>query len=144
MKLLSKKQKTTLSQLLSPKELLQGAIGAFTAVLLFFAVRSGDAISFNPNHGLLVTIILVIVYYMDFNMKNKAGNAIVNICISFLISAVFANMFMVVDPSIIWTYEVFGSAVIVGVWFAYPVALLFDKFDFINPLKKQYVRKGRY
>jgi hypothetical protein len=48
-----------------------------------------------------------------------------------------------VDPSIIWTWNVFGSAVIVGVWLSYPAALLFDKFDFINPLKRQYVSKGR-
>ena len=135
--------KRTLKNLFSPRELLQGAVGSFTAVLLFFALRSGDVISFNPNHGFLITIFLVMVYYFDFKMQDKAGNVMVNLFISFIISAVMANMFQVVDPSIIWTWKVFGSAVIVGVWLSYPTALLFDKFDFINPLKRQYINKGR-
>lgn len=125
------------------QELIQMVVGNFTAILLFFALRGGDSLSFNPNHGLLITIFLVVIYYQGLEMKYKNANFAANLIVSFLVSALMANTFILIEPSIIWTYDVFGSAVIVGVWLGFARSLLFDKFDFTNPLKRQYVNGGK-
>jgi hypothetical protein len=123
------------------EEIMQGAIGSFTAVLLFFALRGGQPFSFNPKHGLLITILLLLVYFKGFKMEDKIANFISNFTIAFVVSALMAVTFGIVTSPEIFTFGVFGTPVIIGVWLGFPTALLFDKYDFTNPLKRQYVRK---
>jgi len=124
----------------APKEIVQSAIGAFTAVLLFFALRGGDPYFFNYKHGLLITGILIIIYFYELKMEDKIPNFISNFVTAFTVSSLMAITFGLITSDIIFTKEVFGSAVMIGVWLGFPMALLFDKYDFTNPLKRHYIR----
>jgi hypothetical protein len=118
----------------------QSAIGAFTAIVVFFAIRGNNPLEFDPVQGFIITVAVLVIYYNGYRMKNKLQHFVLNFVVSFLISAVLANVFNLLEWEKVFTFDVFGSLVIVGTWVAFISALLFDKYNFTSPLKRYYVR----
>ena len=118
----------------------QFSIGGFISVIVFFAIRGGNPYYFNPNTGLLITILLFLIYYNGFKMRDKQLHFIINILLAFAISVVMANIFGLIETEKIFTFDVFGSLVIVGAWIAFPSGLLYDRYNLVNPMKTDYIR----
>lgn len=123
------------------KDLKQSCIGAFMGVVLLYAIRAGQPFYFDPTKGLIITGILLWIYYNGYRMKDKFEHYIINIAIAFVISALLANTFGLADWDKVLSYDVFGSLVIIGFWVALISAMLYDRYDFVSPMKRYYVRK---
>ena len=122
-------------------DLRQSATGAFLAVVVFFALRGDDPFFFNPTYGMIISALVVYVYYEGFNgSKSRQLHFVINILVAFVISLIMASVFKLVSLDVINTELVFGSLVTVGTWIAIPSSLIFDKFNFVNPLKRHFVR----
>ncbi len=121
-------------------DLRQASIGAFMAIIIFFAIRGKNPFFFNPNYGIIISILIVWIYYNSFNGKFKRENFIIDLIVAFVICAIMAYIFSLITYEELLSKKVFGSLVIIGWWVAIPLALLFDKFNFTNPLKRYYIR----
>jgi len=121
-------------------DLKQAIIGAFIAIIVFFAIRGGSPFYFNPTTGLIITGVLLWIYYNGFQMKYKMTHYVINLVVSFAVCAIMALQFGLVNKDIIFTYDVLGSLVAIGVWVSFPATLIFDRYNFTNPLKRWYVR----
>jgi len=121
----------------------QSAIGAFTAIVVFLAIRGSNPFYFDPIRGLIITGILLWIYYNGYRMKYKFEHFMINIGVSFGVSAIMANTFGLITIEQIFSMDVFGSLVIIAVWVALLSAMLYDRYNFTNPMKRQYVRNAR-
>lgn len=126
--------------LFSVKELVQPIIGSFTATLLFFALRSGEPLTINPWAALSISAMLLVVYYYGLTMRSKNANFALDAVISLGVTTLMAVVFGNTSFSELTISNLFSGSIIVGWWMAFPTALLFDKYDFTNPLKRNYVR----
>jgi len=122
------------------KDMKQSAIGAFTGVIFLLALRGDSPFFFNPTKGLIITGILLWIYYNGFRMKDKMQHFIMNIIVVFVIAAFIAHTFNLITYEQIISYEVFGSLVIIATWIGIVQAMLFDRFNFTSPLNRFYVR----
>jgi len=122
----------------------QSAIGSFVAILVFFAIRGNNPFYFDPNKGLIITVLLLWIYYNGFRMRDKNLHFVVDIGVAFFVSALTAQTFGLIQTNKIFTYDVFGSLVIIGVWVAFAKGILFDRYNIVNPMSGFYVRgKGK-
>jgi len=122
----------------------QSTIGAFVAIIVFFAIRGGNPFFFNAKIGIAITGVLAWIYYNGFKMQGKNLHFIINGLISFVVCSTMAITFGLATLEQIITFNVFGSLVIVGTWVAFPVAMIFDRYNFVNPMNRYYVRgKGK-
>ena len=121
-------------------DLKQSAIGAFMAIVIFLAIRGDNPFYFDPLKGLIITGILFWIYYNGFRMKDKLQHFIINIGVSFGVSAAMANTFGLIATKEIFTFKVFGSLVMIAVWVALLSAMLYDRYNFVNPMKRNFVR----
>lgn len=122
------------------QDAIQSGIGAFIAIITFFAIRGNNPFFFEPKMGLVITIILLSIYYNGFKMKHKQSHFIVDIAIAFMVCAVMAKTFGLITIQEIFSLKVFGSLVIIGLWIAFPAGWLYDRFNIHNPMKASYVR----
>ena len=122
------------------KDFQQAAIGSFLAVVVFFAIRGDNPFFFNPTYGMIITVAIVYIYYKGFSVTNNNTHFLINITIALVICAVMALVFGLITEEQLFTKQVFGSLVFIGWWLAIPLALIFDKFNFTNPLRRYYVR----
>src|SRR3990167_8520908 len=118
----------------------QSAIGAFIALILLFAVRSGEPYFFDWRKGFALTVIIIWIYYSGYRMKDKLEHFIINLLVSFGVSALMANTFGLIEINQIFTKEVLGSLVMVGVWIGFLSGMLHDRYNFYNPMDRYYVR----
>lgn len=118
----------------------QAIIGAFTATVIFFAIKAGNPFFFNYKIGLAITGVLMWVYYKGFRITDKRNHFVINLILSFVVCSFFGVIFKLITLEQLYTTEVFGSLVIIGVWVAFPVAMLLDKFNFTNPIRRYYIR----
>ncbi len=118
----------------------QSTIGSFIAVVIFFAIRGGNPFFFNPIIGMIITGILLIIYFNGFRMKNKKTHFFINFIIAFAISSIMGLIFRLITFEELLSLKILGSLVIIGTWVAFPSALVFDRFNFTNPLKRFFVR----
>lgn len=121
-------------------DLKQSAIGAFMAIVIFLAIRGNSPFFFDPIKGLIITGTLFWIYYNGYRMKHKKQHFAINIGVSFAISSIMANTFGLITIKEIFSMKVFGSLVIIATWIALLSAMLYDKYNFTNPLKRRYVR----
>lgn len=122
------------------KDFKQSAIGAFMAIVIFLAIRGGSPFYFDYRKGLAITVVLIWIYYNGYRMKDKFQHFMINIGVSFGISAVLANTFGLISWDTMFSLEVFGSLVIIATWIALLSAMIYDKYNFTNPMKRHYVR----
>ena len=123
------------------KDIKQAVIGSFLAIIVFFALRGNNPFFFNPTYGIIISVFIVYIYYQGFDGKYRKENFFIDLVISFLVCSIMAYIFGLITIEELLSKKVFGSLVIIGWWIAIPSALLFDKFNFTNPLKRYYVRK---
>lgn len=120
------------------KDVYQSVLGSFSSVLIFFAIRQ-DPINIDPTMGLIITILYVAFMYYGFNGQRSSALArqfALTFVVTATVSAALSVVFKLVDPSLLLTMGVFGSAVAVGVWIGLPVALLFNLKDLNNILSR--------
>ncbi len=122
------------------KDAKQFLIGGFISIIVFFAIRGGNPFFFNPKIGLFITIILFWIYYNGFKMRNKQLHFAVNILLAFAISSTVAVIFELIKTEQIFTFQIFGTLAIVGVWIAFPSGLLYDRYNLENPMRRNYIR----
>lgn len=118
----------------------QAMIGTFIALIFLFAVRSGEPYFFDWRKGFVLTAILIWIYYNGFRMKDKLEHFMLNLLVSFGVSALMANTFGLIGWDQILSKEVFGSLVMVGVWVGFISGMLHDRYNFYNPMDRYYVR----
>lgn len=118
----------------------QFLIGGFVSVIIFFAIRGGNPFFFNPKIGLFITAMLFWIYYNGFKMQDKQLHFAINILLAFALSATMATIFDLVEVEQILTFKIFGSLVMVGTWLAFPSGLLYDRYNLINPMRRNYIR----
>ena len=121
-------------------DLKQSSIGAFMSIIIFLAIRGNSPFFFDPMKGLMITGVLLWIYYNGYKMKDKRQHFIINIGVSFGVSALIANTFGLITIEEIFSMEVFGSLVIIATWIALLSAMLYDKYNFTNPMKRHYIR----
>ena len=121
-------------------DLRQAIIGSFIAIVIFFAIRGENPFFFKPIYGLIISGFIIWIYYNSFNGRFRRENFIVDMLIAFVVCAIMACIFKLVTYEELTSIKIFGSLVIIGWWVAFPSALIFDKFNFTNPLRRWYVR----
>ena len=119
----------------------QATIASFLGVLVLLTLRGGNPFFFNPTHGAIISFFVLYIYYKGFNIQNRNVHFIMNVLIAFGVSALLSYIFGLITIEQIKSIEVFGSLVIIATWVSIPVALLADKFNFTNPLKRYFVRR---
>ncbi|KKM80864.1 hypothetical protein LCGC14_1335590 [marine sediment metagenome] len=122
------------------KDLIQATIGAFMAILVFLAIRGDNPFFFNSTSGIVISIFVVWIYWKGFNIRDDLIHFVINLSVAFIISAIISYLFGLITYEQIFSREVFGSLVIVAWWIAIPLALVFDQYNFTNPLKRFYIR----
>lgn len=122
------------------KDFKQAAIGSFISVVVFLALKGGDPFFFNPIHGLIISSLVVWIYLSGFNGKNDIIHFTINLLVAFAICAVMGYVFNIITLDQILSIEVFGSLVVVAWWIAVPLALIYDRYNFSNPLRRYYIR----
>ncbi len=124
-------------------DLKQSLIGGFMAIIIFLAIRGDNPFHFDPIKGLIITGILMWIYYNGFSMKDKMEHFIINMFVAFGISAIIANTFGLITWAEVFSIEVFGSLVIIATWVSFLSSMLYDRYNFTNPMQRQFVRGKR-
>ena len=123
------------------KDLKQSSAGAFMATVIFLALRGGSVFTFDPTKGLIISVILVFIYYNGFQMKDKLQHFLINTIVAFSVSALLANTFGLIEYSDILSYNVFGTTVIIATWIGLISAMVYDRYNFTSPMKRMFVKK---
>ncbi len=121
------------------KDALQAAVGAFSAILLFFSLRT-QPININPTIGLIITIVWISLFYNGDKGFPKI-NFFMCLIISAFISGIMSIIFGLATAEQLLSFDFFSSASVVGLWLAFPISLLMDKWQMTNILKRHYIRK---
>lgn len=121
----------------------ESSIGAFMAIIIFLAIRGDNPFFFDPIKGLIISGILLWIYYNGFRMKDKTEHFIINIFVAFSVSAMIANTFGLITTEEIFSIKVFGSLVIIATWVSFLSSMLYDRYNFTNPMQRQFVRGKR-
>ena len=121
------------------KDGMQAAVGAFSAILLFFVLRT-EPINIDVSIGFIITLVWVSLFY-----NGDKGFPKVNFYMALIISAIISTLmsitFGLVTIEAISGFSFFSSTAVVGVWLGFPIALLMDKYNMTNILKRHYIRK---
>jgi len=127
-------------------DLKQSAIGAFSSVLLFFALRGGDSGPFiNPTLGFIIFIIWAYLLYEPFRKRRgkQIPPFILNILVSAAVCTILAYSFGLAAWADLSGFIWFGSPACLASLMAMPIAMLFDLTNLTNPLSRQYVSRRR-
>lgn len=122
-------------------DIIEASIGAFTGALFITATRSGNPIKLDPITGLIITIIWGWLLFKSAKRLTFGQNFFQNVAVTAVVAYFMARAFNLLEDVNIFSLEVFGSSLIVIVWIALPVALLFDKFNLTSPLARTFIRK---
>ena len=126
------------------KDMKQAAIGAFSSVLFFFAIRQGTPLEIDAQIGLIVGGIWLFLLYSYNGRVKKAEHLkhfIGNFILVVALTHALAVSFGMGEWETIKSFAYFGSASWIAVWMAMPVAVLFDKRNIGNILDRYYSRK---
>lgn len=129
--------------------LIESSIGAFSAVLFFYALRGGDPIFINPAIGFIITIIwLSLIYIPMKQIYYKDGMLAFGILsfdvfVSLIICVLLSVIFKLITWNEVISIKVFGSAVFIGLWMAIPIAVLFNFLNVRSILSRHYFARGR-
>lgn len=130
------------------KDAGEAAVGAFSSVLFFFAIRQGDPLTVEPIVGFVIGLIWIGLIYMSNKgtakqrrevRKHMIGNLVVVV----LLTAVLSSAFKMGDMSMLLSFDYFGSAAWIAVWLGFPFATLFDMNNMNNVLSRYYAHNRR-
>jgi hypothetical protein len=122
------------------KDLIQATIGSFLAIVIFFAIRGNNPFFFNPIYGMIISTLIIWIYWKGFNIRDDLIHFVINLSVAFFVCATMSYVFGLITMEELFSQKVFGSLVIIGWWAAIPLALLFDQYNFTNPLRRYYIR----
>lgn len=123
------------------KDFQEVAIAAFVSTLFFFALKRGTEIAYpyiSPYMGILITLIWVLLHV---NHSYTYSKVIPTFLVTTAICIVSALMFDLIKTDQIFQFNFFGSIVIIAVWIAFPIAIIFEKMNITNPVLREYIRK---
>ncbi len=121
------------------KDGMQATVGAFSAILLFFVLRT-DPININATIGFMITLVWVSLFYNGDKGFPKV-NFYMALIITAVISAVMSIIFNLATMEQLLSFNFFSSSAVVGIWLGFPIALLMDKYNLTNILKRHYIRR---
>jgi hypothetical protein len=119
------------------RDAVEAAIGAFSAVLLFFALRT-EPMVLDPQIGFMITFFWVLTFF--YGDKYPKFNFLMTMIITAVVSGLMTIVFGLSTQEQLLSFDYFGSAAIIGFWLGFPIALLMDKFNMANLLSRYYVR----
>lgn len=129
------------------KDARQAAIGGFSTVLFFFAIRQGEPLSVDPTVGAIIGGIWLILLFSANNDKKERTEHLkhttANIAVVAILTGILTIAFKMGTIEQLLSTNYFGSAAWIAVWIAMPVAMLFDMNNFTNVLSRYYIRKRR-
>lgn len=121
------------------KDAVQAAVGAFSAILLFFVLRT-EPININVTVGVIITLVWVSLFYNGDKAFPKA-NFFMALIVTAVISSIMSIVFNLATMEQLLSLNFFSSTAVVGIWLGFPIALLMDKYNLTNILKRHYIRK---
>jgi len=121
------------------KDGVQAAVGAFSAILLFFVLRT-EPININTTIGFVITLVWVSLFYNGDKGFPKE-NFFMALIITAVISGVMSIIFGLATMEQLSGFSFFSSTAVVGIWLGFPIALLMDKYNMTNILKRHYIRR---
>jgi len=125
-------------------DIVESAIGAISATLFFFALKSGEPGPFiEPWLGMGIAVIWLMLLYEP--LKRKKGG-FENFIVSIIVSALICTFFSVAFQLATWEQmnsikEWFGSPALITTLMATPISLLFNKYNVRSLLSRQYIRR---
>ncbi|RKX65327.1 MAG: hypothetical protein DRP42_04940 [Tenericutes bacterium] len=124
-------------------DMLQGALGAFSGVFVFYLIRAGNPISIDPTIGLWLGVgwLWLIFNPMQRHVKEAKFHFAGNLIITMVVTWYMSIWFGLVNESVLWTMNYFGSTAWLTTLIAFPVATLFDKHNITSILDRYYSRK---
>jgi len=111
----------------------QAVLGVFSAILLFIALRT-EPVGIDPELGVLITALWVYVFYKGNGIPKT--NFLAALAVTFVVSGIMCFVFGLVTEEQLFSFQYFGSTAIVGVWIGFPIALVLDKYNISNILKR--------
>lgn len=127
----------------------EAAVGAFSAVLLFFAIRQGEPLTMDPVVGFVIGGAWLGLIFMANRGKTKKQRKeaithfVGNLAVVVLLTAVLSSAFQMGDLADLLSFAYFGSAAWIAVWLGFPFATLFDMNNFTNVLSRYYAHKRK-
>ena len=127
---------------LDAKDIIQQALGAFSAVLFIFLLRS-EPLTIDPQIGLVIGVVWLIVVYSPLTKKVPEAkyHFISSIIISNVITIALAVAFGLATLEELKGFQYFGSFPWLVSLVAVPVAVLFDKNNTIDIIKRYFIRR---
>ena len=123
-------------------------IGAFVASIFFFVIRAGNHFEIYQTMGIIITILVIILSNPKPRHKNLDRFAI-EIVLTYLVVSFLAIGFGLAnldDASFGllnggFNLKVFTTPIIVGLWLALPVAVVFNKENLDSYLARIFTRR---
>jgi len=127
---------------LDVKDVVQQALGAFSAVLFIFLLRS-EPLTIDPQTGLIIGTIWLIVVYSPLTKKVSEAkfHFISSIIVSNVVTISLAVAFGLTTLEELKGFQYFGSFPWLVSLVAVPVAVLFDKNNTIDIIKRYFIRR---
>jgi len=128
---------------LDSRDVLQNAIGAFSAIFFIFLLRE-NPLSINPQVGLIMGIIWIGLIFNPFKKQSTEAKKhffFLSVPISIIMSTILSISFGLATIENLKTFDFFGSTIWLVSLMAVPVAVLFDKKNINNPLLRYFFRK---
>ena len=130
------------------KDMQQVLIGAFVASIFFFVIRAGNPFEINMTMGVLITVVVILLSNPKPRGKNLNTFAI-EIALTYVVISFLSIGFGLADLNTVTfgllegdlNLDVFGSPVIVGLWLALPVAVVFNKENQDSYLARIFTRR---
>ena len=130
------------------KDMQQVLIGAFVASIFFFVIRAGNPFEINMTMGVLITVVVILLSNPKPRDKNLNTFAI-EIALTYVVISFLSIGFGLADLNTVvfgllegdLNFDVFGSPVIVGLWLALPVAVVFNKENQDSYLARIFTRR---
>ena len=130
------------------KDMQQVLIGAFVASIFFFVIRAGNPFEINMTMGVLITVVVILLSNPKPRDKNLNTFAI-EIALTYVVISFLSIGFGLADLNTVvfgllegdLNLDVFGSPVIVGLWLALPVAVVFNKENQDSYLARIFTRR---
>jgi len=124
------------------RDAIQVTLAVLVSIIVFFAIRSGNPIKLEPMAGFLMFTIWNIALYYSFKHRYKNIHFFIDLILVVLLNSLLAMAFKLTTLEELRT-NFFGTSVVVGTIISMPIALLFDKLNVHNILRRFYVYRGR-
>lgn len=121
------------------KDFYQSLIGIFDMGLFYFVLRAGEPMPFLDSFvGIGITLVWLYILYNSFKIHN-GEHFFINLVVSFTFCVLMTLLFKIATWEQILANP-FGSPAMVFTWIHLPIALIMDKNNISNILRRYYIR----